>query len=329
MSEYRPHYSVQKEDILSLSREVIKNCSSKLFVDLTFGAGGHSFSFLEEFPGIQLISFDQDFQAIENGRKNIEKLGFQNRIELIHSNFEAFPEKYSHLKGKCAVILMDLGVSSHHFDEGTRGFSFRFEGPLDMRMNPDSGGPSCEELIKTLNEMEIEKILREYGEEKFSKRIASRIVETRSQKPLKTTKDLEALVWDCYPQKLKHGRIHPATKTFQAFRIAVNRELEVLQETLGKLFDFLDYNGMVMAISFHSLEDRIVKNVFRNLSQEHKEAENYSKKPILPSKEEIFENSRSRSAKLRVVKRVLEKKSKNKYAHFSKGVKLGHDGDEN
>ena len=227
MKNYLPHYSVQKEDILKLSHEIIENCSSNIFVDLTFGAGGHSFSLLKEFPNIRLVSFDQDQEAIENGKKNIEALGFQNRIDLIHSNFEDFAEKCEHLKGKCAGILMDLGVSSHQFDEGTRGFSFRFDGPLDMRMNPNSKYPSCEELIKSLSEIEIEKILREYGEERFSKRIASRIVEQRSSKPFKTTKDLEAVVWDCYPQKLRHGRIHPATKTFQAFRIAVNRELEV------------------------------------------------------------------------------------------------------
>lgn len=206
-------------------------------------------------------------------------------------------------------------MSSHHFDEATRGFSFRFDGPLDMRMNNHSDEFfTAEEVINEYGINQLVKIFDEYGEEKYSKKIANKIAEERKIKRITTTKELENIIFHCYPKEQRYGKTNPSTRVFQALRLEVNRELEVLSETINQLIPMLKVGGRLAIISFHSLEDRIVKNLFRDAALSvDLPVEVLTKKPVIPSDEEILNNYRSRSAKLRVLERVNVKKSKNKY----------------
>jgi 16S rRNA (cytosine1402-N4)-methyltransferase len=242
----------------------------------------------------------------------------QDRIKLFDTNFLHFPNI---AKEQCADIegfqgiLLDLGVSSHHFDDGSRGFSFRYDAPLDMRMdNNSSEFQTAEEIVNNYDEADLYRIFNEYGEEKNARKIARQICLDRKTKPIKTTKELENIIFHCYPKEHRYGKTNPSTKVFQALRLEVNRELEVLEETIAQLIPLLKVGGRLAIISFHSLEDRIVKNVFRDATQvDDLIIEVLTKKPILPSNEEIIANPRSRSAKLRVIERVSVKKDKNKY----------------
>lgn len=329
--DYKEHYSVlNKECIDILTQDIdtsdFEKVAKIIIADLTFGAGGHSFAFLRRDPRIHLVSFDQDPEALENGRKNIEELGFSDRITLVDSNFENFKSEVEKIFGEDASksgvfygVLMDLGVSSHHFDKEDRGFSFRFDAPLDMRMDVDNDNiKTAAQILETIEEQDLISLIRDYSEEKHAYRIALNIIEKRKQDPIKTTKELEDIVFHSYPKKERFGKTNPATKTFQALRIAVNRELDVLSELLSQVLPFVKVGGKIAAISFHSLEDRIIKRAFKEMSLGETPVDIITKKPIIPSKEEILENSRSRSAKLRIVQRVLVKKSKNKYSKFSK-----------
>ncbi len=290
-----------------------------VYADLTFGAGGHTLALAQQ-SGARVLSFDQDPDALANGRILLEQHQLTN-VELVDANFEQFEahaqeflEKYN-LPGFDGVV-MDLGVSSHHFDEGSRGFSFRQDAPLDMRMDPRRGD-SAADLVANLREEDLATILWEYGEEKYSRRIARQIVHQRKDGPMSTLQ-LAELVRGCYPPAQKFGKIHPATKTFQALRIAVNRELDVLSDTLPRVAQKLVLKGRFAVISFHSLEDRVVKTIFKELAQRAQDPlYETSKKPLLPSPSEIFENSRSRSAKMRLLERISHKRDKNKYAHLA------------
>lgn len=306
MTDYSEHYSVMNRDILQYLHDNFQTEDSLIIADLTFGAGGHTIKMAEEFPQAKIISFDQDPEAYENGKKLIASKGFQDRVELIFSNFEDFSLQDEVKDKQFNLIMMDLGVSSHHFDDEKRGFSFRFDADLDMRMNiSDESTYTAAELVNNLKEEELADLIYEYGEERYSRRIAARIVEKRKAESIIKTSQLEEICFTAYPAKERHKRIHPATKTFQALRIAVNRELEVLENTLPKLFDYLAENGLLAAISFHSLEDRIVKHTYKEIFQSYKNtAKIITKKPQLPSEEEIKENPRSRSAKLRVLQKV-------------------------
>lgn len=315
IKEYKAHYSVMRDDITKqLSEE------NGLYADLTFGAGGHTLV-LADLPGAQVLSFDQDPDALKNGLELLNAKNIKN-VELIDANFEKFEEHADiflkkHNREGFNGVVMDLGVSSHHFDEAIRGFSFRHDAPLDMRMNPRAG-LSAAEILNTYEEDDIAQVIWEYGEEKLSRKIARLIVSRRKTAPIETTLELAEIVRDCYPAAKKFGKIHPATKTFQALRIAVNRELDVLIDTLPRVAKKLVMNGRFVVISFHSLEDRLAKTVFKELEQ-RTELPLYqtSKKPLLPSPREIFENSRSRSAKMRVLERISHKREKNKYAHLA------------
>lgn len=291
------------------------------YADLTFGGGGHSFEFLYRNPNAQVRSTDQDPDALKNGHARIADEKMQNRIKLIDTNFVHFPALIKEhspevfLAGGFQGILLDLGVSSHHFDEATRGFSFRFDGPLDMRMDHASDEfLTAAEVVNTYREEELRRIFEEYGEEKNARKIAARICEERKTKPIETTKELENIIFHCYPKEHRYGKTNPSTRVFQALRLEVNRELEVLTEVIDQLIPLLKLGGRLGIISFHSLEDRIVKNVFRDAAQRaDPPVEIITKKPIVPSEEEILNNSRSRSAKLRVLERIEFKKEKNKY----------------
>jgi 16S rRNA (cytosine1402-N4)-methyltransferase len=315
---YTAHYSVLKKECIDLLTENASQDEKSYFADLTFGGGGHSFEFLYRSPLFNVRSTDQDPDALKNGRERIAREKMGDRIKLFDTNFLHFPalanEQCGEIKG-FQGILLDLGVSSHHFDDGSRGFSFRFDAPLDMRMNNQSDEfQTAEEIVNNYREEDLARIFFEYAEEKNARKIARTICLERKTKPIKTTKDLENIIFHCYPKEHRYGKTNPSTKVFQALRLEVNRELEVLTETITQLIPLLKVGGRLAIISFHSLEDRIVKNVFRDASQFSEIlVEVLTKKPILPSNEEIIANPRSRSAKLRVIERVEVKKEKNKY----------------
>lgn len=312
MSEnYTDHYSVLLSECIEACKAGYENGPKDLlptFADMTFGGGGHSTKLAQLYPNGHCFSVDQDPQAISNGNKIIEDLNLSHNLTLTKMNYEEFPEWISqnHPERKFHGILMDLGVSSHHFDNFERGFSFREDAKLDMRMDFENDSLyTAAEVLNTFLEEDIANIIYKYGEERLSRRIARKIVEERSKQKIETTKVLENICFHAYPANQRHKRIHPATKTFQALRIFVNRELEVLENTLEKLYDLLAPGGVLAVISFHSLEDRIAKHKFKEIFQIHKNtAKILTKKPIYPSESEIGENSRSRSAKLRILQKL-------------------------
>lgn len=302
-----------KKDVLRVFHEELDSIEGRInLCDFTFGAGGHSVALLEEFPNAHLLAFDQDVEAYKNGVEYLKSRGLESRVTFINDNFVSFG---SHVEPEFKVhgALLDAGVSSHQFDTGERGFSFRFEGPLDMRMSPKIK-VTAKDIVNEASRDQLLKILYDYGEEKFAKNIVDTIIERRQQREIRTTKDLEDICFHSYPKKLRHGKIHPATKTFQALRIEVNNELGVLTEIIDQVIPRLEVGGIFQVISFHSLEDRIVKHEFKARLKGELPVSILTKKPVLPSEEEIFENSRSRSAKLRVIKRVKDWPKKNKYA---------------
>jgi 16S rRNA (cytosine1402-N4)-methyltransferase len=260
------------------------------YLDVTLGGGGHSERLLETIPASCVWGLDQDEAALRAAQQRLARFG--DRLTLIHCNFADYEPGPLRFDG----IIADLGVSSPQFDQAERGFSFRQDAPLDMRMNPQADLTAAD-ILNTWDEGAIAQILYEYGEERLSRRIARRILE---QRPLQTTTDLANLVACCYPPKARYGRIHPATRTFQALRIAVNRELEALDQLLVRAPKWLKPGGVLGIISFHSLEDRRVKIAFRSTET----LQVLTKKPIAPSPEEVASNPRARSAKLRLAQRI-------------------------
>ncbi len=279
-----------------LYREVVEQLqvrSGGLYLDLTLGGGGHSRLILEAATDVKLVGIDQDEMAIVAATQHLES--FASQVTIRRTNFAKFNPGKVRFDG----ILADLGVSSAQFDIADRGFSFRNAAPLDMRMD-HSRDLDAAEIINTWDEQELANIFYQYGEERLSRRIAKQIVE---QRPFETTTGLAYTVAGCFPSAARRGRIHPATRVFQALRIAVNRELEVLETMLEKAPLWLNQGGRIAVISFHSLEDRIVKHRLR----ESEDLRVLTKKPILPQDDEVEINFRSRSAKLRVAERkVLE-----------------------
>jgi 16S rRNA (cytosine1402-N4)-methyltransferase len=305
---YKKHYSVFYKECIEFFSNANTSKKSRYYADMTFGGGGHSTGIAKEVDGAIVYSVDQDPDAIQNGLKIIADEDLVDRVILTKMNFESFPAWIAshHPEKKFDGILMDLGVSSHHFDDFSRGFSFREDAPLDMRM--DYGNSEIATAADILNEYEeedIANIIFKYGEEHYSRRIAKAVVEKREESPFTRTKELEDIVFHAYPKHLRHKRTHPATKTFQALRIYINRELDVLENTIEALFNLLSIGGVLEVISFHSLEDRIAKHKFKEIFQTDKNAAKIlTKKPILPSEPELSENSRSRSAKLRVIQKL-------------------------
>lgn len=276
-----------------LSRELIEGlgiCSQGHYLDATVGLGGHSHLILDLFSDTCLMAIDRDEQAIAAAKSNLAEYG--DRVEFWQGNFADWEPGNVLLDG----IIADLGVSSLQFDLGDRGFSFRHTAPLDMRMDR-SQSLSAAEIINHWDETELADIFYRYGEERLSRRIAKQIVQ---QRPFETTTELAEAIARCVPRKYRYGRIHPATRVFQALRIAVNRELESLERFLDRAPDWLEIGGIIGIISFHSLEDRIVKHRFRNSPM----LEVLTKKPIVPQPEEEARNPRSRSAKLRFARRI-------------------------
>lgn len=312
------HVSVLLEETLRL----LSPGPGEIFIDATLGLGGHTEAILEAAENTSVIGIDQDADAIDSATKRLERFG--HRIKIYQANFSSIKAVLAEAEVEVVDgILADLGVSSLQFDSTTRGFSFRFDAPLDMRMNPDSGEPTAAELLETLTEEEIANIIYEYGEERFSRRIARRIVEKRSAgEPVRTTKQLAALVERSVKRSPK-DKIHPATRTFQALRIAVNGELEILEGFITDSVDVLKDGGRFAVITFHSLEDRIVKRTMQKLAGKCscppripqcvcgtvKRIEILTKKPIVPGELEMEANPRSRSAKLRAFRKLSEKET--------------------
>lgn len=292
------HYSVLKNEVLNFFEK--RETNNKYIVDATLGGGGHSEAILEKFPDVKIIGIDKDNYALSYAKERLKK--FQDRFVFVKSPFKDINEVLKNLNiEKVGGIIFDFGVS--HFQlRLPRGFSFQREEPLDMRMDT-SQDLDAYYIVNYYQEWQLEKILKEYGEEKFAKKIAKEIIKRRQTDKIETTKQLADIVYSVYPPKLRHRRIHPATKTFQAIRIEVNNELEEIEIAIRKSIEVLNKGGMLQAISFHSLEDRIVKNLFKD-AKKLKKIEILTKKPITPTKEEINENPPSRSAKLRVAKRV-------------------------
>ncbi len=284
--------------LLEESTEILLENKGKLYLDCTLGLGGHARRILERNPEAFVIGIDKDEEAIELAKENLKE--FEGRFSIYKADF-AYLDEVLKAEGvdKVDGILFDLGVSMLQL-RSERGFSFQVDAPLDMRMDREQS-LTAYKVVNEYTERELERILREYGEEKFSKKIARAIVQRRKKKPIETTKELAEVVISVYPPPLRHGRIHPATRTFQAVRIEVNRELESLKTALEKTPSLLNPGGRLVVISFHSLEDRIMKRFFK----EHSDAFRVlTKKPLTPSEEEVRMNPASRSAKLRAGERL-------------------------
>jgi 16S rRNA (cytosine1402-N4)-methyltransferase len=261
-----------------------------LYLDGTVGGGGHSRLILAADPTVRLVAVDQDAAAIATAQATLQEFG--DRITFWHGNFSQFNPGPQRFDG----ILADLGVSSAQFDIPERGFSFRHTAPLDMRMDPRQELTAAE-IVNHWGETDLANLIYTYGEERLSRRIARKILE---QRPFQTTTELAEAIAYCVPKKYRYGRIHPATRTFQALRIAVNQELEVLKTWLEKAPQWLAPGGRLAIISFHSLEDRLVKHSLK----ENPDLKVITKKPIIATEAEIQANARARSAKLRVAERI-------------------------
>lgn len=270
------------------------------FVDATLGGGGHTEAILKANPRNRVIAIDRDEEAIERALKRLEP--FEERLAVYHGNFSQI-DKVLESEGVEEIdgVLFDLGVSHFHL-RGERGFTVWHEQPLDMRMDR-SQKLTARDVVNKLPERKLAEIIFKYGEERFARKIAREIVKRRKVKPIETTTELVKIVEDVIPKKLWAGRKkHPAIKTFQAIRIYVNREFEEIEGALPKAAYLLKPGGRLVVITFHSLEDRLVKNIFKNLEEEGFKI--VTKKPIEPSEEEVKENPAARSAKMRVLERI-------------------------
>lgn len=288
------HVPVLADVLLNvLDQEPSDHWQSGLVVDATLGGGGHSSLLLDRYPGLRLLGLDQD--ATARAAAAVRLRPWEERVSIVATNFADYSPPQS-----ASLVLADLGVSSPQLDVAERGFSFRRDGPLDMRMNPEGGGETAAELIERLEESDLADLIYAYGEERLSRRIARRIkADLAAQGAYAGTAALAYAIAGCYPPKARRGRIHPATRTFQALRIAINDELGVLEKLLSSAPDWLQPGGLLAIISFHSLEDRRVKTAF--LQDER--LERITRRPLVASEEEQEQNTRSRSAKLRIARR--------------------------
>jgi len=271
-------------------------------IDATVGLGGHSKVLLEKMPKSgKLIALDADKEHLNVAKKNLRK--YKDRTLFFHSNFSEMAAQLLTTRIKSIdAVLFDLGLASPHVDLAERGFSFLRDGALDMRFNTVEGRTAAD-IVNEYSEKELVRIFFEYGEERNAKKIARELVKRRKWRKFKTTKQLADFIENAIG---RFGKIHPATRVFQALRIEVNNELEVLPAALDQAVNLLKKGGRIAVISYHSLEDRIVKNFFRNLAKEDTPIlKIITKKPIIPSDEEIAANPRSRSAKLRVAEKII------------------------
>ena len=291
--------------------------NNALMIDSTLGEGGHTYNFLSKYKNLKVIGLDADSVIQARAKERLAEFG--DRMHFYNGWFSDFYANYPEEYEKPDLILFDLGISVFHYEKSERGFSFRYDEKLDMRLNPLTE-KSAADLVNELKEEELADLIYLYGEEKLSRRIARAIVEARKGSPIESSKALADIIYECVPGDYRHGPIHPATRTFQALRIAVNGELKRLPLSLFNAFNDLKVGGKMGVITFHSLEDRIVKNFFRNLGKQcvcppqvaqcrcggSACAEVITRKPVGPTAEEIADNSPSRSAKLRDVRKIKD-----------------------
>ena len=284
-----------------------------VYVDGTVGGAGHSVEILKRLTGNgRLIAIDQDRDAVETSRERLAAVS--DRATVVKSNFVNFDIVLNDLGvGAVDGVLLDLGVSSYQFDHADRGFSYRFDAPLDMRMD-QTQDETAADIVNGYSEEELVRILREYGEEPFARRIASNICKTREKKPIRTTFELNELITSSIPASARRNGGHPSKQSYQAIRIALNHELQVLEESIGQMIRRLSSGGRLCIITFHSLEDRIVKNAMRTAERpcicppdfpvcvcgRLPQGRVITKKPIVPDADELKGNPRAKSAKLRV-----------------------------
>lgn len=306
-----------------LLEETINNLNIQpdgIYVDGTLGGGGHAFHVCSRLSEKgHFIGIDQDGAAIEAAGERLKPFG--DKVTIVRSNYSDMKQVLKSL-GVSGVngIVLDLGVSSYQLDTAERGFSYRENAPLDMRMDQRQE-KTARDIINGYSEMELYRIIRDYGEDKFAKNIAKHIVAARAKAPIQTTGELTEIIRQSIPMKIQATGGHPAKRTFQAIRIELNRELDVLRESLDGMIDLLDDGGRICIITFHSLEDRIVKTIFRKnenpctcppdfpvcVCGKESKGKVITRKPILPSKVEMEENPRSKSAKLRIFERRYKK----------------------
>jgi len=286
-----------------------------VMVDSTLGEGGHTFNFLSKYPNLSVIGVDADSVIQAKARERLAPFG--DRIHFYNGWFDDFYANYPSEYERPDIILFDLGISVFHYEESERGFSFRYDEKLDMRLNPNRE-KSAADLVNELPEEKLADLIYLYGEEKLSRRIAAAIVAARQGGRIESSKGLAEIIWNAVPANYRYGNIHPATRTFQALRIAVNGELERLPRSLHAAFGCLKEGGKMGVITFHSLEDRIVKQAFSELSKgcicpadfpvcvcgKKPQVKVITRKPQLPQEAELTANSRSKSAKLRVCEKI-------------------------
>lgn len=306
------HYSV----LLPETIEQLHIKEDGIYVDGTLGGGGHSYEIAKRLTTGCLIGIDQDYDALEAAGERLRP--FADRVTLVHSNYEAMVERVHELGiDKVDGILLDLGVSSFQLDTPERGFSYMVEdAPLDMRMDQDNPMTAAD-IVNDYSEEDLYRIIRDYGEDRFAKNIAKNIVKERQKERITRAGQLNQIIERSIPKKLQVTGGHPAKRTYQAIRIELNRELDVLEQNLDAFIDLLAEDGRICIITFHSLEDRIVKNTFKKnqdpctcpkdfpvcVCGKKSKGRVITRKPILPSEKELEENTRSRSAKLRVFER--------------------------
>lgn len=312
--------SMEFKHISVLLDETIDSLNIKpdgIYVDGTLGGGGHSYQICKRLGDKgRLIGIDQDKEAIAAASKRLEEFG--DKVTIVHSNYENIATVLKDLSiGGVDGIVLDLGVSSYQLDNVERGFTYKEDTPLDMRMNKDNP-LTAKDIVNDYSEAELFRVIREYGEDQFAKNIAKHIVLARQEKPIETSFELNEIIKAAIPAKMRAGKGHPSKKTFQAIRIELNKELEVLENSLDTMIKLLNPGGRLSIITFHSLEDRIVKNIFkRNMNPcicppgfpvctcgRKPTGKIITRKPIVPSDGELEANKRAKSSKLRVFERI-------------------------
>ena len=299
--DHPEHVSVMPNEIVSCLTDSLPD--KPIIIDGTLGNGGHAERILKKIAPLngKLIGIDLDEISLKKTENRLAE--YKSNAFFVLGNFSNIKDILNNLHiDKVDGVLLDLGVSSMQLDNADRGFSFKKTGPLDMRMGPGIEKTAAD-IVNTYPEEELFEIIRKYGEERWARRIANRIARIREETVIKTTDDLEEIVFRAVPARFRYGRIHPATRTFQALRIETNSELESLKKLLEVFPEILNEGAVTAIISFHSLEDRLVKTRFRELKNT-REFRLINKKPITAGEEEILENKRSRSAKLRIIKKL-------------------------
>ncbi len=293
---------IHKTVLLQESIDGLDIHSGDIYLDGTLGSAGHAKYALEKVPDLTVIGLDRDTEALERSK---QRLGESEKVHLVESSYGDIDKVLNNLSiSKVNRIMLDLGLSSDQFETSGRGFTFKNDEPLLMtfKKNLVDGDLTAHQIVNTWEENNIADIIYGYGEEKYSRRIARAIVNYRGKKSIETTGELVEIISQSVPGFYKRGRLHPATRTFQALRIAVNDELNTLKKGLVGGFERLEKGGRIAVISFHSLEDRIVK-IFNKEKEESGEGKIITKRPITPSEKEVSENPRSRSAKLRIIEK--------------------------